>query len=136
MNVQDIVLLRKKAESAVADMPDGELKQAAFEVAFSYLLSGRASPSIIDQVPAQKKSAGARGENSATPTGRILALRDEGFFAEPRGIVDVQEELRGHGWHYALERLGTPLLRLVQQKQLRRNKVPEAGKRVWKYVNA
>jgi len=131
MTPEEMVALRKQAESTVSDMPEGELKVKAFEVAYTHLLS-------TPVTKASKQKLGrpvTPADNPTTPTARIITLREEEFFVQPRSIGEVQEALKAHGWHYGVVRIGTPLLRLVQQKHLRRDRVVEHGKKIWKYVN-
>lgn len=145
MTLKELVKLRKQAEKAVSDMSEGELKVKAFEVVFNHLLSGAKGG-------AAKRGAasGSKGEqdtatadqpplksaaSSRTAAGRILVLRDEGFFASQRMIGEVREELQAHGWHYPLTSLSGTMIDLVQRRELRRQRVKEGKKRVWKYSN-
>jgi hypothetical protein len=73
--------------------------------------------------------------NTSSCTGRILSLRNEGFFTVQRTISDVRNELASHGWHYPLTTLSGRLQSLVQQRFLRREKVKDRRKKVWKYSN-
>jgi len=136
MTLKELVKIRKQAEKAVAEMPDGELKVKAFEVIFNHLLAGKqaaGSPAAPDKSPAQpplKATASSR-----TASGRILVLRDEEFFKSPRSIGETREELQVHGWHYPLTSLSGTLMDLVQKRELRRQRVKEGKKKVWKYTN-
>jgi len=69
--------------------------------------------------------------------GRIDALIDDGFFSQKRTINEVKDALESFGWFYKMEELSTPLMRLVQEKKLRRIKEPEkeGGKLIWRYSN-
>lgn len=130
--------IRKKAQEAVADMPDGELKTKAFEVLLQHLL-GLESPTKLSE----KREAGPRistsaktSKKSGSTKSRILLLRDEGFFAVPRSIADIKSELQAHGWILPMTTLSGPLQGLVQDRELRR--IRDQGpkkKKVWKYVN-
>ncbi len=138
MTLKELVKIRKQAEKAVAEMPDGELKVKAFEVIFNHLLAGKkatVSPAVPDDSPAQPPLKAAA--SSRTASGRILVLRDEEFFKSPRSIGEIREELQVHGWHYPLTSLSGTLMDLVQKRELRRQRVKEGKKKkVWKYTNA
>jgi hypothetical protein len=67
--------------------------------------------------------------------GRILALKADGFFASQRTISEIRTELATRGWHYPLTTLSGRLQTLVQERHLRREKVKEGRKKVWRYSN-
>jgi len=73
-----LVTARKRAEQAVEDMAEGPLKIAAFETILANLLTESDPREQVQRVPA-KVSAG-RSEQPGTLTGRILAIKSEGFF--------------------------------------------------------
>lgn len=130
--------MRKMAQDAVADMPDGALKTKAFEVFLQHLLAlespgkpvqAAISPQRTASTPKPTKKPGS------TKT-RTLLLKDEGFFAVPRSIAEIKSELQAHGWILPRTSLSGPLLGLVRERQLRRMKeVGAKKKKVWKYVN-
>jgi hypothetical protein len=131
MKSTDLIAARKAAEQAVAEMADGPLKVEAFRTILGSLLQHGASS------PQQEEPKGVRrAPLTEAPTSfasRIAMLAEEGFFAQPRSLVEVQAALAEHGWHYPQENLSTPLVRLVRQRQLRRLQQAEGNKRVWKY---
>lgn len=129
MNRDVLISARKSAEAAVADMPSGDLKVAAFQTILAKLLDANSKPAAREATqPAEAVSAKASGT-----TGRLLGLIQEGFFAQQRSLADIQKRLAENGWHYPQEHLGTPLTRIVRKKQLRRTQVAEGGKKIWKY---
>lgn len=131
MKSNDLISLRKAAESAVSDMAEGPLKTKAFEVILTTLLSsGRSQPTSDPNAGSPK---GDHRENSSSLAGRITVLAEEGFLAEPRSLTEIQNKLTEHGWHYPQSGLSTPLIRLVRQRRLRRLQLAEGNKRVWKY---
>ena len=140
MDAKQLIALRKQAERAVAEMPDGDLKVKAFEVILNHLLGGPV-PSAPLHAPhvAVRGSRPARAAKESSPaksiSGRILVLRDEGFFKNQKTIGEVREELRAHGWHYPLTTLSGRLQALVQQRKLRRERVTHGKKKLWKYSN-
>lgn len=127
----DLVSLRKKAEEAVSDMADSPMKIKAFEVILASLLVTPAQRQEAGSLarPVQPTTADAPSSISA----RINLLADEGFFAQPRSLGEIQASLAEHGWHYPQSNLSTPLIRLVRQRQLRRLQLAEGNKRLWKY---
>lgn len=141
MDAKHVIAVRKQAERAVAEMPDGELKVKAFEVILNHLLGG-AAPSASKTEHAQVSTRVSRPVSAAKESspaksisGRILVLRDEGFFKNQKTIGEVREELRAHGWHYPLTTLSGRLQALVQQRKLRRERATHANKKLWKYSN-
>jgi hypothetical protein len=76
----------------------------------------------------------ADGVPRSTP-GRILQLKAEGFFGEQRGIGEIREELQTHGWIYPVTALSGALMKLVGARELRRERVNEGNKKVYKYFN-
>jgi ABC-type Fe3+ transport system substrate-binding protein len=62
---------------------------------------------------------------------RILELRDEGFFKNPKKVEEVRQALKDKGFYYEWAQIGMALLRLVRAKELRR--IQE--KRKFFYVN-
>jgi hypothetical protein len=129
--------LRKKAQEAVADMPDGELKTKAFEIFLQHLLASESPrPATVAPSPGRFHSKESKQSKKRGSTkSRILLLRDEGFFAVPRTISEVKNELQAHGWIHPMTSLSGPLQGLVRDRELRRVKDSGEKKKVWKYVN-
>jgi hypothetical protein len=128
--------LRKKAQEAVADMPNGELKTKAFEVFLQHLLASQ-SISTSSVHSAHKPATGKEksSKKAGSTKSRILLLREEGFFAVPRSISEVKGELQAHGWIHPMTGLSGPLQGLVRDRELRRLKGQGDKKKGWKYVN-
>jgi hypothetical protein len=131
MKPMDLVSLRKRAEDAVIDMTDGPLKIKAFEVILESLLRSPSQPQEVN-VSLSPNQHGS-GEVPTSLAARITLLADEAFFEQPRSLVEIQESLAAHGWHYPQSNLSTPLVRLVRQRRLRRLQLTERNKKVWKY---
>lgn len=130
--------ISKKAQDAVADMPDGDLKTKAFEVFLQQLLSVESAPKFIGKnIPTHTGPASTKTPKKPGSTkSRILLLKDEGLFAVPRSISEIKSELQAHGWILPTTSLSGPLQGLVQARELRR--ISEQGKKkqkIWKYVN-
>lgn len=136
---------RQSAEKAVADMADGELKTAAFTVILTKLLSETAGTGMPTGATPRAAASGVRTMQPPPKTekrkdgvkSRVLTLKAEGFFSTQRGLNEVREELRKHGWHHPLTALSGTMQGLVQDKELRREQVAdgEGKKKVWKYAN-
>lgn len=138
---EDLELLRKQAEAAVADMADREMKLRAFEVILSHLLAGTGGenpplPKRDGASPGSAQVAGKVGISLPRSSRERLAfLQRQGFFANQRSLSDVQEELRKNGWHYPVTALSGPLQTLVQRRVLRREQGKDGNRTIWKYSN-
>jgi hypothetical protein len=135
MDAKRLVELRREAEQAVSEMPDGDLKIKAFEVILNHLLQGPERTQSGAAAAPEPRRRDTKGTVETSTIGRILVLRDEGFFKSQRAIGEVREELRAHGWHYPVTSLSPALLTLVQQRKLRRERGKEGNKKIWKYSN-
>ena len=137
MDVKKLIEVRKEAEKAVSDMPDGDLKLKAFEVILNYLMSGGVEAKVMQK--GETKEAPSKIEKEDFPeksvAGRLLVLKEEGFFKNPKSLAEVRQELEAHGWHYPNTTIAPILIRIVQKKKLRRQKIKEAHKQLWKYSN-
>jgi hypothetical protein len=135
----DLVELRKQAEQAVRDMPEGDLKVKAFETILAHLLSGNTGRAAA---PSDGKSKVALKQKESVPASpkslgdRVLFLKTEGFFISQRSITEIRDELKKNGWHYPVTSMSGPLQSLVQNRKLRREKVGDGEDRKgWKYSN-
>jgi hypothetical protein len=136
MNAKTIVTVRKQAEEAVADMNEGPLKTKAFEVILDRLLGESETErkfSVVSPPGSSPKGPEVAPRSPNSTTDRLVLLKDEGFFEEQRSIGEVRDKLASRGWHYPMTSLSGPLQKLVQRGVLRRMKVKESGKDVWKY---
>jgi hypothetical protein len=131
----ELVLARKKAEKAVEDMAEGQLKVAAFQTILERLLSdSRSFTEPTPRLPHKVQEVKAVPPN--TSIGRILSIKSEEFFKTQRSLAEVKTALGSRGWHYALSSLSGSMQTLVQKRHLRRERVNVGGKTVWKYSNA
>ncbi|MCL4522469.1 MAG: hypothetical protein M1453_05810 [Acidobacteria bacterium] len=135
MKTKSLVELRKTAEKSVADMPDGDLKVKAFEVILEHLIEsqGATAKAAGRTFDASSRRPQKKVEHTRSTTGRILVLRDEGFFRSQKSIAEICDELATHGWHYPLTSLSGPLQVLVQRRELRRMRHKKGNKTVWVY---
>jgi hypothetical protein len=133
---EKVIAMRRSAELAVDDMATGPLKIAAFQTILTHLLQREfgSKPAGIEPPKAGAKRKG-NGQHAQGTTGRLLALIDEGVFAEQRTLAEIRQRLLQNGWHYELADLGTPVTRLVRRKLLRRAQVTNGSKKTWKYSN-
>lgn len=147
MDTNSMIEARRKAEQAVADMPAGELKLKAFELILNRLLSVAAethdSAEPARPEPPQRSASADRShrvgnhadEVPLSAPARVLQLKAEGFFVQQRGITEVRLELQTHGWRYPLTALSGTLMKLVRARELRRERVDDGNKTVYKYFN-
>ena|SRR5271163_183989 len=131
MTDDPLIAVRKRAERSVEDMNEGPLKIAAFQTILTKLLADSGSPEQVHHIPV--KATVPRNEQPGTLTGRIVAIRSEGFFKTQRSLAEVRESLGSRGWHYPLTTLSGAMQSLVRRRQLRRERVPLGNKQVWKY---
>lgn len=128
--------LVKQAEAAVEGIRDPELRRVAFEKVLDDLLASmRAEPELGPEAPLarpggrrEKAEAGVarparrarERERSQGPIGYVKELVDDGFFKKPKTIAEVKAELGNRGHHIALTSLSPTMVRLVRQRNLRR----------------
>lgn len=139
MDTKTLLELRKQAEQAVSDMSDGDLKLKAFEVILGHLLApndtSEPAPAKAGKEPAKKANVREAGRQADSLIGRVLVLRDEGFFKAQRALGEIRDELQAHGWHYPLTTLSGSMQNLVRKRELRRQRLATGKKKVWKYSN-
>jgi len=160
MDAKELIGLRKEAEKVVQDMADGDLKVKAFEVILKHLMEEKSGvftalerfSETIEKLTAMQtamdssqmavvphktekevKAIDDTFDNSLA--GRVLVLKEEKYFANPKTLQEIRQELATHGWHYPSTALSGALLKLVQKRKLRRQSVREGKKSVWKYSN-
>ena len=105
----------------VSSLENPAYRVAAFQVALGWLLSvsesvGKRQTRMHEPT---KQPANGNGLKSVTQR-RILELRDEGFFQDPRFPTEVRTELRTQGFHHNSNDVRMALLRLARKKVLRR----------------
>jgi hypothetical protein len=137
----DLIARRKAAERAVEGMPDGPIKEKAFEVAFQHLLTDTKQP-VTSRRRRTKTSRKPSGDSPVTqrprrtsgPQGHLAELVGGGFFDDPKGLPDIVEELRARGHLYKQEDLAKPMLRMTRAGVLRREpRERDRGRRIWVY---
>ncbi|MGC1414988.1 MAG: hypothetical protein WA817_06895, partial [Candidatus Acidiferrum sp.] len=124
------------AEGAVRQMPEGAMKLAAFQTVLQELLQRQRTSTVGSHQPSEPERAPRKRPAllpSTGTTGRLMGLIEEGFFSQQRSLPEIRQVLSERGWHYKPEDIGTPVTRLVRQKRLRRVRVAEGGKKLWRY---
>ena len=121
IEVESFTQASKRAEEIVTCIKDPALRVAAYQVVLPRLLdqSGTAGGNKIGNRTAIAGGTIGKAHKSETKN-RILELRAEGFFAEPRSSAEVRERLRTDGYHHNAGDIRMALLRLAQNKELRR----------------
>lgn len=139
MDVKKLIELRKEAEKAVAEMPDGDLKLKAFEVILNHLIASSAPPLKTQPIAKMTDEAVppvSEDFPSESVAGRLMVLKEEGFFKSPKALAEIREELQAHGWRYPNTTLAPVLIRLCGRKKvLRRQRIQEGKTKPWKYFN-
>lgn len=139
MTSDSIRAARLQAEKSVADMPEGELKVKAFEVVLHHLLeldsAAHALPIREEGRQAHASKPTGTKVDAGSTVGRILALKAERFFDQPRGLSEIQDELKVHGWIYQLNNLSKPVQQIVRRRLLRRALAQDGNRNVYRYFN-
>jgi len=134
---QDYAKMVKEAQEAVESLKDAELKGIAFGRILETLLGQQAE--APDAEKPTRKLRGKRttppGKKKTGPTGQIEQLIQEGFFRNPKTLAAVKAELANRGHHLPLTTLSPTMMALCQKRRLRRQKVTDGQKSVFKYSN-
>jgi hypothetical protein len=140
-HVADLIARRKTAEKVVEGMPDGVIKEKAFELAFQHLLaadgrsvSTRPRRAKTTRKTGRESSPAPRRKGASGPRRHLTALVQQGFFDEWKGLPDIVQGLQARGHSYRQEDLSKPLQRMTQAGTLRRQqKDRERGRTIWVY---
>ena len=126
-------------EAAVSGIRDPDLRAALAGAIMQQLLAeARAfrSRSTTDTTGRGLNAGGSSDQKKTAGTqGRILHLRSEGFFGEPRRLEQVWEELRIGGYHHSKSDVRMSLLRLARKKLLRRIPFGAGRQRTFLYAD-
>ena len=123
-------------ETAVASVKDPHLRGVIAGAIMQRILQEvRLDDSSVAPGPAPRSYIlpGSEIKKSGTQA-RILELRDDQFFGEPRRLEQVLEELRIRGYHHNTSDVRMSLLRLARKKVLRRIPLGEGRQRMYLYV--
>ena len=139
---QLLALARKVApeiEAAVAEVKDAQLRSAMAGAIMQRVLAevpGSATHGVTrtGKAPISAPAPLEKVKEGGTQ-GRILDLRADGFFGEPRQVEQVLEELQVRGYHHNKSDVRMSLLRLARRKMLRRIVYGAARQKMFYYVN-
>ena len=92
---------------------------------------GSTSTTTHDAGTSSSKKKTTKSDKYSGCMGGIVYLKDQGFFATPRGRKEVIGELKKEGWHYSSALISMNLLNMTRQRVLTRI---EDGKKGWLYV--
>ncbi len=135
--LKDLVDKREAAERAVQGMPDGPLKEKAFEMIFQRLLDAEMRP-VVKKTTAKKgtrrkepqgqsaseKQTAKKSPAKSGPQAHLKELLGDGFFRDAKAIADIVSELRIRGHTYKQTGLSLTLTRMTRAKLLRRKLIP------------
>jgi hypothetical protein len=125
-----------QVESAVSSIRDPHLRGVIAGVIMQRILQDAAADGSAVATLSHSSSPPSVSQNRKSGTQpRILDLRDERFFEEPRRLEQVLEELRIRGYHHNKSDVRMSLLRLARKKLLRRIPLGEGRQRMYLYVN-
>jgi repressor of nif and glnA expression len=130
----------REVESAVSTVKDPHLRGVIAGVIMQRILDEvdtnerGASAAISSASSASSNFSGDPARKSGTQS-RILDLRSDSFFREPRRLEEVLEELRIKGYHHNKSDVRMSLLRLARKKLLRRIALGEGRQRMYLYVS-
>lgn len=113
--VEDKLQIKKKVGYALEIIKDvePEHKKSAFEAVLVYLL-------LKEKIVFKTETRPKKEIKRLTLNERILELRDEGFFKEPKVLSEIVAELRNRGYLYSSPHANIALMRLLRKRELRR----------------
>jgi len=126
----------REVESAVSTVKDPHLRGVIAGVIMQRILDevDTNERSVSTVMPASSSFSQDPVRKSSTQA-RILDLRSDSFFREPRRLEEVLEELRIRGYHHNKSDVRMSLLRLARKKLLRRIALGEGRQRMYLYVS-
>jgi hypothetical protein len=127
----------REVESVVSVVKDRQLRGVIAGVIMERILAEVRSDeerSFPAAWSASSANSASQVKKSSTQA-RILDLRSDNFFREPRRLEEVLEELRIKGYHHNKSDIRMSLLRLARKKLLRRIALGEGRQRMYLYVS-
>jgi hypothetical protein len=126
-----------EVEAAVSAVTDSHLRGVIAGVIMQRILEEAVNDETVDsRRPLRPSSSDFNSQTRKSGTQeRILELRSEDFFRDPRRLEQVLEELRVRGYHHNQSDVRMSLLRLARKKSLRRIPLGEGRQRMYLYVN-
>lgn len=122
----ELTQIVSEAEKAVSNLADSELKQLAFDRILEHLLQTGLPKSVEEpkKVKVSKPKPEKVSSSKLGPKTWIQELADEDFFKSPRAINAIRDALDERGHILSAQDLTRPLASLVNEKALRRKKMP------------
>jgi hypothetical protein len=124
----------------IAPSADGYSVREGNLEAIAATISGGKKPSLRKANTAVAPKTKAKGDGSAArrSNGNLIASNidtwiKDGFFKNPQTLHAVHDRLHEHGVIARQTSISGPLLRAVQQRRMKRQKIVENGKEVWAY---
>ena len=138
-HIENLIAKRKAAEKAVEGMPDGPMKEKAFEIVLSRLLDEVGQPTTTSRQTRGKQArkrasdtSGATAPAKARGGGARLLLDelvDDGFFNTERSLPEIADALRNRGHIYKQSGLSPHLIRMTRDRVLQRDKAEREGQK-------
>lgn len=91
------------------------------------------SPGRVTDATAGVKASRKSGDSSKGPRHQLMALKNEGFFNDPKSAKEAHKELKVRGFQYVPDSVAMRLLELVRDQELKRIEDSAGKKPVMKY---
>ncbi len=72
--------------------------------------------------------------NKETVADKIMSLKEEGFFDKPKAMVEIKAKMEELGFFYPITYFPPYLLKLCNERNIRRFKEKQNKKNIWMYV--
>ena len=128
----------RRAEDAISEVKDPELRRAAFETVLKHLLAGGKTATKVSRSRTKtSQEEGTTRRKMSGPMTWFEEMIEDGFFAKPKTSKEILAELAERGHNLALNDITDQPQQLAQNRKLRRKKQPEkeGARPVWKYSN-
>jgi hypothetical protein len=130
-----------KIEGALKEVKDQEIRRVIAKAIVSRILQN--TPFVLPRQqslrPEGKQPSpvlSGEGKEIGGTQGRVLELKAEGFFSEPRNVEQVQAQLRLKGFYHNESDVRMSLLRLAKKNLLRRIQDHNTGRTIFLYVDS
>jgi hypothetical protein len=132
------LLKNLKDSHLIASSADGYTVREGNLEAIAAAISGEKKPARRKASVAVAPKAEGRGKAARRSTGNPISSNidswiADGFFKNPRTLNAVYNRLHEHGVIARQTSISGPLLKAVQQRRMKRQKIVEDGKEVWAY---
>lgn len=137
MQTQARVLAHREASGVVVEAPaplfDGQDAQGASPLNGAPPLNGAIPPNTATPTKGEKvKPARQRRAKADSPMALLREMKAEGFFAQARSAVEIQEKLKLKGHTVKTSTISARLKELTQKKEFFRDNAAEEGSFVYK----